>query len=390
MKKIIMITLIIAMALFATSCGAQKSIPIQNNDDPISPQPTTEPTQNVINDANNNDYITDDNKDVGNIENNQEQHNNDNDNDNNTEEITEITESNDYITDDNKNVDNIENNQEQYNNDNDNYNNTEEITEITESNDYITDDNKDVGNIENNKEDLNNQEQHNNDNDNDSNTEEITEITEDNIEIIKNDDKPKEDNRKIIAISKINKLIEARRVLLQQNKPLGNCVQYDIENLSIKFVEFPGDCVTKDDYWITSNYAFYAVGATYYYNYVNNNIGYYDFFDWISEQPSTDYILKTYKISKEYGRTTDDLLMLEAIRLAAFLDNCEEIKMIDLVETDKYTISGIKSSYIINLECDGIKGLFAVFDKNDNLLNICSSDDWDYYISSFPNGFDFR
>lgn len=340
MKKIIMITLIIAMALFATSCGARKSIPTQNNDDSISPQPTTEPTQNVINDADDNGYITDDNKDVGNIENDKEQHNNDNGNDDSN------------------------------------------VEEITESDDYITDDNKDVGNIKNNKE------QPNNDN-NDNNTEEITEITEDNIEIIKNDDKPKEDNRKIIAMSKINKLLEARRVLLQQNKPIENCVQYDIENLSIKFVEFPGDCVTKDDYWITSNYAFYAVGATYYYNYVNNNIGYYDFFDWISEQPSTDYILKTYKISKEYGTNTNDLLMLEAIRVAAFLDNCKEIKMIDLVETDKYIISGIKSSYIINLECDGIKGLFAVFDKNNNLLNICSSDDWDYYISSFPNGFDF-
>ena len=342
MKKIIMITLIIAMALFATSCGAQKSIPIQNNDDPISPQPTAKPTQNAINDTDNNDYITDDNKDVDNIENNQEQPNNDNDNDSNTEEITEIT----------------------------------------ESNDYITDDNKDVGNIENNRE------QHNNDNDNDSNTEEITEITEDNIEIIKNDE-PKEDNRKIIAMSKINKLLEARRVLLQQNKAIGNCVQYDIENLSIKFVEFPGDCVTKDDYWITSNYAFYAVGAMYYYNYVNNNTGYYSLYNWISEQPSTDYILKTYKISKEYGTNTNDLLMLEAIGLSAFLDNCKEIKIIDLVETDKYTISGIKSSYIINLECDGIKGLFAVFDKNDNLLNICSPDDWNNYISSFPNGFDF-
>lgn len=343
MKKIIMITLIITMALFATSCGAQKSIPIQNNDDPISPQPTAKPTQNAINDTDNNDYIADDNKDVG----------------------------------------NIENNQEQYNNDNDNYNNTEEITEITESNDYITDDNKDVDNIENN------QEQPNNNNDNGNNTEETTEITEDNIEIIKNDE-PKEDNRKIIAMSKINKLLEARRVLLQQNKPIENCVQYDIENVSIKFDEFPGDCVTKDGYWITNNYAFYAVGAMYYYNYVNNNTGYYDLFDWISEQPSTDYILKTYKISKEYGRTTNDLLMLEAIRLSAFLDNCKEIKMIDLVETDKYTISGIKSSYIINLECDGIKGLFAVFDKNNNLLNICSPDDWDYYISSFPNGFDFK
>ena len=341
MKKIIMITLIITMALFAISCGAQKSIPIQNND-PISPQPTAKPTQNAINDTDNNDYITDDNKDVDNIENNQEQPNNDNDNDNNTEEITEITESNDYITDDNKDVDNVENNQEQPNN--------------------------------------------NNDNDND--TGEITEITEDNIEIIKHDE-PKEDNRKIIAMSKIDKLLEARRVLLQQNTLLDNCVQYDIENVSIKFAEFPGDCVTKDGYWITNNFAFYAVGAMYYYNYVNNNTGYYDLFDWISEQPSTDYICKTYKISEEYGRTTNDLLMLEAIGVSAFLDNCKEIKIIDLVETDKYTISGIKSSYIINLECDGIKGLFGVFDKNDNLLNICSSDDWDYYISSFPNGFDW-
>ena len=335
MKKIIMVTLIITMALFATSCGAQKSIPIQN-DDSISTQPTAEPTQNAVND-------TDDNKDVDNIENNQEQHNNSNDNDNNTEETIEITEDNDYIADDNKDVGNIENNQERPNNNNDNGNNTEKTTEITE----------------------------------------------DNIEIIKNDDKPKEDNRKIIAMSKINKLLEARRVLLQQNSPIESCVQYDIENVSIKFFEFPGDCVTKDGNWITNNFAFYAVGAMYYYNYVNNNTGYYDLFDWISEQPSTDYILKTYKISEEYGTTTDDLLMLEAIRVAAFLDNCKEIKIIDLVETDKYKISGIKSSYIVNLECDGIKGLFGVFDKNDNLLNICSSDDWDHYISSFPNGFDF-
>jgi len=348
MKKIIMITLIITMALFAISCGAQKSIPIQNND-PISPQPTAKPTQNVINDTNNN---TDDDKDVDNIENNQEQHNNDNYNDSISPQPTA------------KPTQNV-------------------INDTDNNNDYITDDNKDVDNIENN------QEQSNNDNDNDSNTEEITEITEDNIEIIKNDE-PKEDNRKIIAMSKIDKLLEARRVLLQQDYPIENCVQYDIENLSIKFFEFPGDCVTKDGNWITNNYAFYAVGATYYYNYVNNNTGYYDFFDWISEQPSTDYILKTYKISKEYGTDTNDLLMLEAIRVSAFLDNCKEIKIIDLVETDKYTISGIKSSYIINLECDGIKGLFAIFDKNDNLLNICSPDDWDYYISSFPNGFNFR
>ena len=44
------------------------------------------------------------------------------------------------------------------------------------------------------------------------------------------------------------------------------------------------------------------------------------------------------------------------------------------------------SAYAIPLDCDDNTGLTAVFDADGNLMNICSSDDFDQYISSFPNG----
>ena len=195
------------------------------------------------------------------------------------------------------------------------------------------------------------------------------------------------DSRIEKGIAKINKVIKARNILLSKHLPIENCVQYDIENLSVKFDDYPGDCETQDGNWITSNYAFYAIGSQFYYNYVNDNIGYYDFYDWITKQPSTQYILDNYGVSKKFGSSTNDLLMMEAIGLSPYLNSCKIIKPVELIETDEYTISNIKSDYAILLECDGKLGLTAVFDNKDNLLNICSSNDWSIYISSFPNGF---
>lgn len=65
-----------------------------------------------------------------------------------------------------------------------------------------------------------------------------------------------------------------------------------------------------------------------------------------------------------------------------FFKSCKSVTGYEFVETDKYSVAGNKSSYIIKLDCDGNRGCTAVFDKNDNLLNIVTSETFDDFVSS--------
>ena len=83
---------------------------------------------------------------------------------------------------------------------------------------------------------------------------------------------------------------------------------------------------------------------------------------------------------------TNGIILVEAIRVLPFLASCEAVHGTDLVETTEYVMGDYTSAYAIQLNCDGNTGLTAVFDSDGNLMNICSSDDFEQYISSFPNG----
>ena len=91
-------------------------------------------------------------------------------------------------------------------------------------------------------------------------------------------------------------------------------------------------------------------------------------------------------VLQEIERETRTIIMYEAVGVLPFLASCEAVHGTDLVETTEYVMGDYTSAYAIPLNCDGNTGLTAVFDADGNLMNICSSDDFDQYISSFPNG----
>ena len=93
-----------------------------------------------------------------------------------------------------------------------------------------------------------------------------------------------------------------------------------------------------------------------------------------------------YGFTDEGENKTNTIIMFEAVGVLPFLASCEAVHGTDLVETTEYVMGDYTSAYAIPLNCDGNTGLTAVFDADGNLMNICSSYDFDQYISSFPNG----
>ena len=102
--------------------------------------------------------------------------------------------------------------------------------------------------------------------------------------------------------------------------------------------------------------------------------------------PDENSIRSKYGITDKGENNTNTIIMYEAVGVLPFLASCEAVHGTDLVETTEYVMGDYTSAYAIPLNCDGNTGLTAVFDADGNLMNICSSDDFDQYISSFPNG----
>lgn len=195
-----------------------------------------------------------------------------------------------------------------------------------------------------------------------------------------------EDNRLEEGMEKVYTLIDAYNDLLSQHKYAEDLLQADVESLDDAELGNLG-LTTADGNEIQTLGGYYCVLSKYYFDYVNNGIKYgngYSDFSELSVQISNEN-----EIVNIYGASSGDTntsIMLEAIRVLPFLASCEAVHGTDLVETTEYVMGDYTSAYAIPLNCDGNTGLTAVFDVDGNLMNICSSDDFDQYISSFPNG----
>lgn len=198
-----------------------------------------------------------------------------------------------------------------------------------------------------------------------------------------------EDNRLEDGMTKVYTLIDAYNDLLSQHKYAEDLLQADVESLDDAELGNLG-LTTADGNEIQTVYGYYSVLITYYFDYVNNGIkygdGYSDFYELAAQLPDTKSIMTKYGFTDEGENKTNTIIMYEAVGVLPFLASCEAVHGTDLVETTEYVMGDYTSAYAIPLNCDGNTGLTAVFDADGNLMNICSSDDFDQYISSFPNG----
>lgn len=198
-----------------------------------------------------------------------------------------------------------------------------------------------------------------------------------------------EDNRLEEGMTKVYTLIDAYNDLLSQHKYAEDLLQADVESLDDAELGNLG-LVTADGNEIQTVFGYYSVLITYYFDYANNGIkygdGYSDFSELSAKIPDLKSIMTKYGFTDEGDNDTNEIILVEAIRVLPFLASCEAVHGTDLVETTEYVMGDYTSAYAIPLNCDGNTGLTAVFDADGNLMNICSSDDFDQYISSFPNG----
>ena len=198
-----------------------------------------------------------------------------------------------------------------------------------------------------------------------------------------------EDNRLEEGMTKVYTLIDAYNDLLSQHKYAEDLLQADVESLDDAELGNLG-LTTADGNEIQTVYGYYSVLITYYFDYVNNGIkygdGYSDFYELAAQLPDIKSIMTKYGFTDEGENKTNTIIMYEAVGVLPFLASCEAVHGTDLVETTEYIMGDYTSAYAIPLNCDGNTGLTAVFDADGNLMNICSSDDFDQYISSFPNG----
>lgn len=198
-----------------------------------------------------------------------------------------------------------------------------------------------------------------------------------------------EDNRLEEGMTKVYTLIDAYNDLLSQHKYAEDLLQADVESLDDAELGNLG-LTTADGNEIQTSHGYYSVLITYYFDYVNNGIkygdGYSDFSELAAQLPDENSIKSKYGFVDEGESKTNKVIMFEAVGVLPFLASCEAVHGTDLVETTEYVMGDYTSAYAIPLDCDGNTGLTAVFDADGNLMNICSSDDFDQYISSFPNG----
>ena len=198
-----------------------------------------------------------------------------------------------------------------------------------------------------------------------------------------------EDNRLEEGMTKVYTLIDAYNDLLSQHKYAEDLLQADVESLDDAELGNLG-LTTADGNAIQTSHGYYSVLITYYFDYVNNGIkygdGYSDFSELAAQLPDENSIKSKYGFVDEGESKTNKVIMFEAVGVLPFLASCEAVHGTDLVETTEYVMGDYTSAYAIPLNCDGNTGLTAVFDADGNLMNICSSDDFDQYISSFPNG----
>ena len=200
------------------------------------------------------------------------------------------------------------------------------------------------------------------------------------------------------ALEKVHKLMDAYHALLASNDETAWNILDRCERLEPVGHIIP---TTKDGFELNNGGNFeygswlsFSVGVNYFYNYVNNNSGYYDFTEYI-ESHTLDEILYSFESKESWGyrneetASTDYFLFGEAIGVIPYIDQFENIEVAEFIEGENCThapVSEIEVGYELVLSLDGENsGLRVVFDKEGNMLNINTENAYDKfdYIFTF-------
>lgn len=200
---------------------------------------------------------------------------------------------------------------------------------------------------------------------------------------VENSEEPIEEDSfdKEEAVAKIDKLIEAHDVLLDQNDEFVNDLLYGAETLS---AERDPDIETSDGINIKGKEVDTVIVINYFYDYINNDGGYYDLKNYIQTHTYKE-INEKYLFSGHCNFWSTEVILKEAIGLIPYMKQSDNIEYGDLVEENEITMEHADVAYSMTIKCDDHGGDFiAVYDIKGNLLNVFPIDDnWDNYVFTF-------
>lgn len=187
------------------------------------------------------------------------------------------------------------------------------------------------------------------------------------------------------GMNKVAQLINARNeLILNGDYHVEHHFLYAAETLSGGFMQAENNLVTSDGISIQEDtpentFIRIATTANYFYNYANNNTGYYNFSDYVTSH-TVDEILSIWggPITGEWS--TNNFIMFEAPGVLEYLlINIETLDHAEMLIGENCTaepVSGIEVYYQIPLTINGETfGVCAVFDKEGNILNIVTEED---------------
>lgn len=202
------------------------------------------------------------------------------------------------------------------------------------------------------------------------------------------DEKSQDDPKYQAGMQKIYAFIEAYDELMAHDendiyKMMISACFLDGSNTSNKYYKFiesyfkENNIVTKDgsniDLSDINGYMAHvntiSIIQTYFYNYVNNNTGYYDIFEWVKNQDNWESI--TDFMTVDNGCYADSFMDTCIWYGQYFYMNKDNIKGYAIYPSEdlEYEICDIKPNYYIVFEINEV-GFWAFFDENDNLLNM--------------------
>lgn len=225
---------------------------------------------------------------------------------------------------------------------------------------------------------------------------EVTESTEEKEEVNENDldgdgyddatgwITPEAQEISIQGLDKIEKAMNAYTELLDQKKMVENAFVYFYETGDPTPFSDTG-LMTKDGCYTFTGKAFMATLQSYYYNYVNNNTGYYDFYEWFCNQESCEAIESLWV--GEEGRQEDGSLCMGTwmdgtVYIMAYLN---EVGYDDIYiyyydnqtyKNDVWYVGSDRIAYALSIAINNEIVAFAYFDEEGDLLDIRPTEDW--------------
>lgn len=124
----------------------------------------------------------------------------------------------------------------------------------------------------------------------------------------------------------------------------------------------------------------WATVANYFYDYINNNSGYYDLGEYLTSHTYDEIIDRYFSKLRNESVDTDNVVMLEAPGVLPYLlENLDNLSFGDLISGEECTavpVSDVDVYYEMPILINGEKcGVTAVFDEAGNLLNLITVDE---------------